>query len=176
MGVRYKKVTAMSKELNQGDTAPEFSLKDKDGTVHSLASLDEDFLVIFFYPKDNTPGCTIEARAFTKDLEKFSKVGAKLIGISGGDEKSKAKFCSAHKLKVLLLSDPDFSVSKAYGAFGEKSFMGKRYKGIFRKTFVLGKEGKILHIFDTVKPLGHSKEVFEYIKGLSSAKRASNEG
>ena len=152
--------------LPEGRKAPAFSLKDKDGAVHRLSELDDDYVVLFFYPKDNTPGCTIEASAFSKDIQKFTKVGATVIGISGGDEKSKTKFCTKHKLRTTLLSDSDFSVSKKYGVYGTKKFMGKTFQGIRRATFVLDENRKIVKVFDKVKPLGHSKEVLSTIQDL----------
>ena len=150
--------------LKVGDKAPEFRLKDKDGKVHQLET--NKYTVVYFYPKDDTPGCTIEAKEFTKDLKEFEKLGIEVIGISGGDEKSKTKFCNKYHLKITLLSDTDFSVSTKYGVYGEKSFMGKKYLGISRTTFVLDKNNKIIKIFGNVKPEGHSKEILEFIQSL----------
>lgn len=144
-----------------GKKAPQFALKDKDSTLHNLKAIDSEFVVLFFYPKDNTPGCTIEAQNFSKDIAKFNKLGATLIGISGGDEKSKEKFCSKHKLQMTLLSDPDFSVATKYHSFGPKSFMGRKFNGISRNTFILDKSKKIIRVFEKVQPLTHSKEVLE---------------
>ena len=144
--------------------AKQFKLKDKDGKTWSLKDFDEDFLVLYFYPKDNTPGCTIEARDFQKSLGQFKRLSAKVIGISGGDEKTKTKFCDKHRLKFLLLSDTDFSVSKKYGVYGKKKFMGREYMGISRQTFVIDKKRNIIKVFEKVKPLGHAKEVLEFLK------------
>jgi len=150
--------------LNEGDKAPELNLKDKDGKAYKFKDFDADYSLIFFYPKDNTPGCTTEALQFTKDLAKFEKLNAKIIGISGGDEKSKTKFCEKHNLKVLLLSDPDFSVAEKYGVYGEQSFMGKKYLGISRASFLLDKNKKIIKVYPKVKPKEHSAEVLKDIK------------
>jgi len=150
--------------LKEGEQAPDFSLRDKDSNIHSLSEINSDHVVIYFYPKDSTPGCTIEAQEFSKDIEEFDKLNIKIIGISGGDEKSKTKFCEKHDLKILLLSDSDFSVSNNYGVYGEKSFMGRKYMGISRWTFVLNKDHKIIKIYDKVKPELHSQEVLEFIK------------
>ena len=150
--------------LKEGEQAPDFSLRDKDSNIHSLSKINSDHVVIYFYPKDSTPGCTIEAQEFSKDIEEFNKLNTTIIGISGGDEKSKTKFCEKHDLKILLLSDSDFSVSNNYGVYGEKSFMGRKYMGISRWTFVLNKDHKIIKIYDKVKPAEHSQEVLEFIR------------
>ena len=150
--------------LKEGEQAPDFSLRDKDSNIHSLSEINSDYVLIYFYPKDSTPGCTIEAQEFSKDIEEFNKLNTTIIGISGGDEKSKTKFCEKHDLKILLLSDSDFSVSNNYGVYGEKSFMGRKYMGISRWTFVLNKDHKIIKIYDKVKPAEHSQEVLDFIK------------
>lgn len=142
-----------------------FNLKDKDGNSYKLSDFDDDFIVLYFYPKDNTPGCTIEANEFNKALPKFKKLNTKVIGISGGDEKTKQKFCDKHGLKFLLLSDTDFKVSKKYGQFGEKKFMGRTYEGIFRTTFILDKKRNVVEVIEKVKPLGHAKQVLDIIGG-----------
>lgn len=146
------------------DKAPDFGLKDKSGKIYSLKDVKGDYKVIYFYPKDDTPGCTIEAQAFTRDLNKFNKIKTVVVGISGGDETMKKKFCEKYNLKVLLLSDPDFSVCKKYGVYGEKSFMGNKFLGIKRTTFVLDKDNKIMKIYEKVKPEGHSEEVLEFLE------------
>lgn len=147
-----------------GQVAPHFALADKDGIIHSLASLSTPYAVIYFYPKDDTPGCTIEAKEFTRNLEMLRRAGATVYGISGGDDRTKAKFCDKHSLSVTLLSDTDFSVAKAFGAFGEKTFMGNKYLGVFRKTFVVTREGKVVGIFDQVVPENHAEEVLAFIR------------
>ena len=147
-----------------GEQAPDFSLRDKGGEIHSLNEVNSDYVIVYFYPKDNTPGCTIEAKDFSRDIEKFDKLNTTIIGISGGDEKSKTKFCEKQNLKILLLSDSDFSVSNNYRVYGEKSFMGRKYMGISRWTFVLNKNHKIIKIYDKVKPGIHSEEVLDFIK------------
>lgn len=154
----------MAKELKLGDVGPDFSLKDKDAEVHRLKEIDSDYVVLYFYPKDNTPGCTTEATEFNSKLRSFNSVGATVIGISGGDEKSKQKFCDKHGLKILLLSDPDFTVSGRYNSYGEKKFMGRTFDGIHRKTFVLNHDKRIVKIYPKVKAAGHAAEVLEFIK------------
>lgn len=155
-------------KLKVKSKAPNFKLKDKSGKEYSLEDFDTDYKLLFFYPKDNTPGCTIEAKGFTKDLAKFKKLKTTIIGISGGDEKTKANFCNKHKLKVLLLSDTDFKISKKYDSFGKKNFMGKSYMGIFRKSFLLNDENKIIKIYDKVAPELHPGEILSDIKEFNS--------
>ena len=153
--------------LEVGQFAPQFSLKDMDGKAHSLKTSKAEYTVIYFYPKDDTPGCTIEAKEFSQFLRKFTSRNARVVGISGGDERTKAKFCAKHSLKVPLVSDTDFKIAKSYGAYGTKKFMGRTFQGIFRKTFLVDKAGKIVLIFDTVKPQGHAEEVLAAIDELS---------
>ncbi|MCL4125346.1 UNVERIFIED_CONTAM: hypothetical protein GTU68_041339 [Idotea baltica] len=152
--------------IEEGKKAPVFSLKDKDGEIHKLKDIEEDYIVLFFYPRDNTPGCTIESVNFSKDINKYKKLNTKVIGISGGDEKTKTKFCTKHKLKALMLSDTDYKISEKYGVYGEKKFMGKKYLGISRVTFILDDKRKVIKVYDKVKPLVHSKEILEYLKSL----------
>ena len=154
-----------SSEMN---FAKNFSLEDKNGKIHDLLSLKSKYKVIYFYPKDDTPGCTIEAKEFSELVNDFKKLQTEIIGISGGDNESKKKFCVKYNLNLLLLTDPNFSVSKSYGVYGAKSFMGKKYDGIKRTTFILDQENKIIRIFDEVKALGHAKEILNYIKDTST--------
>lgn len=149
-----------------GTVAPNFKLKDKDNKEYHLKDLNNDFIVIYFYPKDNTPGCTIEAQMFNKDLSKFKELNTLVLGISGGDNKSKENFCNKFGLEIPLLSDEDYSVSKKYNVFGKKKIFGKEIKGISRITFILDKHKKIIKIFDKVKPKDHSLEVLEFIKSI----------
>lgn len=157
----------MSEIIAVGKKAPAFNLADKDGLKVRLSAIEEDYVVLFFYPKDNTPGCTIEANEFSAHIKKFAALNAKVIGISGGDEKSKTKFCEKHSLKTLLLSDSDFSVAKKYGVYGPKQFMGKKYHGISRVTFVLDSKRKVIKVYDTVKPAKHASEVLEFLNQVS---------
>ena len=153
-------------ELKEGNQALDFTLMDKNGQKHKLSNIKSKYVIIYFYPKDNTPGCTIEAISFSKSFDDFTSLGATVIGISSGDEKSKTKFCEKYDLKVLLLSDQDFSVSNKYGVYGEKSFMGKKYMGISRDTFVLNQDHKVLKVFRGVKPADHIAEVLGFLKSL----------
>ena len=158
--------------MQTGKKAPDFKLKDKDGVEHKLSALKAKSVCLFFYPKDNTPGCTIEAKEFSSHGSAFKKQDCLVIGISGGDEKSKAKFCEKNDLAVLLLSDPTFETAKAYDTFGEKKFMGRTYNGIFRRTFVLGNDRTVLKIFDEVKPAGHAEEVLKFVSTVGAKKAA----
>jgi len=153
--------------LKEGETAPTFSLKDKDGVVHSLNDVKSNFTVVYFYPKDNTPGCTIEAKRFNDDKSKYDQLDTTVIGISGGDEKTKTKFCTKYDLKLILLSDTDAKVGEGFGVYGEKKFLGKKYMGYGRVTFVLDKNKKIIKVYEKVKPLSHSKEILEFLQGQS---------
>lgn len=153
--------------LKENQKASDFALKDKDGKLHKLSDIKTDYTVIYFYPKDNTPGCTIEANEFTELINDFKKLNAEIIGISGGDEESKRKFCDKHNLKIALLSDPNFEISKKYEVYGEKSFLGKKFLGINRTTFVLDKNKKIIRVYENVKALGHAEEVLNFVKNLS---------
>ena len=150
--------------LQAGKKAINFILKDKDGKEHFLSDMKTKYTVLYFYPKDDTPGCTLEAIEFTSKLPELKKLGASVVGISGGDEKTKKKFCEKHDLGVLLLSDTHFETSKKYGVYGEKHFMGRKYDGIFRTTFILDKDHKIVHVFESVKPEGHAMEVLSFLK------------
>lgn len=159
--------TEKQKKSTYPSKIPAFLLPDKDQQQHSLKTLEEKHAVLFFYPKDNTTGCTLEAAGFNRLAKQFKKQGVALIGISGGDAKSKQKFCDKQGLdELLLLSDSDFALAKDCGVFGEKKFMGRAYQGIFRTTFVVDKKGKVLKVFENVKPEEHPQEVLEFIKGL----------
>jgi len=152
------------KNLKVGRKAPAFALKNKEGNVYRLKDTQSAFTVVYFYPRDNTPGCTLEAQMFTKELRNFNHLDTMIIGISGGDEKSKTKFFEKNKLKILLLTDPDFAVCTKYGVYGEKSFMGRKFMGIHRVTFVLDKNDIVIKVYDKVKPFEHAKEILAFIK------------
>ena len=155
-------------EISVGKRAPQFSLKDFRGHSHPVAKEKGKYIVLYFYPKDDTPGCTVEAIQFSEHISAFKRRQVHVYGISGGDAKSKEKFCQKHDLKIPLLSDSDFAVSKKYDAYGKKSFMGRAYIGILRKTFVLDPHFRVLKIFDSVKPEGHADEVLEAIDALEA--------
>ena len=149
-----------------GKKVADFTLADKDGLMHTLSDIRTKYTVVYFYPKDNTPGCAIEAKRFSDALPQFKKLGATVIGISGGDAKTKEKFCDKHDLKLILLSDPDFKVASALECFGDKRFMGKSYKGIFRNSYLLDENKKVLISYEKVKPLSHVDQLINDIKNL----------
>ena len=145
----------------EGQALPKFQLSDSDGNIVKSNELKGKKLVIYFYPKDFTPGCTIEADEFSKDYNKFQKVGIEIIGISKDDVESHKKFCNKMKIPYILLADTEIKVSKLFGVWGKKKFMGKEYMGIIRSTFLVNDNGKIFKVFEKVKAKGHSKEVLE---------------
>lgn len=143
--------------------APDFNLDGSDGKKHSLREFLGRYLVVYFYPRDDTPGCTMEAKGFTSEFETIRKLGAEVVGISNDDIGSHVKFCSKYGLKVLLLSDPTSKTIKRYGAYGSRGIFGQ---GTLRKTFIIDRGGKIARIFPKVNPLGHEKEIILAIKEL----------
>lgn len=153
--------------MKEGDKAIDFELKDKDSNIHSLDKIKSDFIVLYFYPKDSTPGCTIEAKEFSDLINEFKKLKAEIIGVSGGDEKSKEKFCEKNHLKIILLSDPEFKVCKKYEVYGEKQFMGRKFLGIKRTSFLIDKNMKIVKRWENVKSKGHAGEVLIYIESIN---------
>ncbi|NDJ27361.1 thioredoxin-dependent thiol peroxidase [Campylobacter sp. MIT 12-8780] len=146
-------------ELKLGDKAPEFSLVNQDGTEISLKDFSGKKVVLYFYPKDNTPGCTTEACEFSELLGNFEDKNAVIIGISPDNPKSHENFVSKFKLKHILLCDEDKSAAKAYGAWGLKKNYGKEYEGIIRSTFVIDEQGKILAIYKNVRAKDHAAKV-----------------
>lgn len=153
-------------KLSVGDNVIQFELKDKDGNLRSLNEFKGKRIVLYFYPKDDTPGCTIEGKEFSSLSEEFKKLNCVIIGISPDSPDSHAKFCAKHDLSIILLSDQDHKVSESYWVWGKKKFMGKEYFGIMRTTFLIGSDGKVKKIWEDVKPEGHSKEVLEAVKSL----------
>lgn len=146
-----------------GDNAPNFSLKDQNGNAVSLDSFLGKKVILFFYPKDDTPGCTVEACNFRDDFEIYEEKNAVLLGISKDGEESHRKFISKFNLPFSLLCDEDHAVAEEYGAWGEKSMYGRKYMGIIRSTVVVDTEGKVEQLFEKVKPKDHSKELLELL-------------
>jgi len=149
--------------LKIGDKAPDFELRDTNGNLVRLSKLKGKEIVLYFYPKDLTPGCTVEACNFRDDYNDYNKKGVLVFGVSLDNEERHKKFTEKYDLPFPLLSDAEIKVSKAYGVYGEKSFLGKKYFGINRTTFVIDKKGFIKHVFEKVNPKNHSKEVLEII-------------
>lgn len=154
-------------KLKTGSKAPEFTLKDQDEKKVSLKDFAGKWVVLYFYPKDDTPGCTLEAKDFSQQFPGFESLGAQIIGISADDCGSHKKFQEKHGLKITLLSDEKKTVLKKYGAWGKKQSMGREYTGILRTTFLIDTKGKVVHIWENVKPEGHAAEVAEKIGEFS---------
>lgn len=154
--------------MHVGSTAPNFSLEGDDSQVHSLKDYLNERLVIFFYPKDQTPGCTAEACEFSDKLHQFHKLGANVIGISKDSLASHARFKSQYSLRMPLLCDPDLAVHKQYGAYGEKTMYGKTVMGVIRSTFLIDEQGKILRAWYKVRVKNHVQTVLEALAGRSN--------
>jgi thioredoxin-dependent peroxiredoxin len=151
-----------STSLKEGDTAPDFTFEDNNGKSVKLSDYrGRKDMIVYFYPKDFTPGCSTEATEFTEDYEEFRRNDVEILGISSDDMDSHMRFREKFHIPYMLMSDPENLVSKRYGVYGTKKFMGKEYLGITRSTFLIDKKGKITKIFYKVKPFGHSKEVRE---------------
>ena len=145
--------------LEAGTKAPAFELKDSQGQLHKLSDYAGKTIVIYFYPKDDTPGCTKEACSFRDSYQEFKQAGVDIIGISPDTEKSHSKFADKYELPFTLLADPDHQVCEAFGVWGLKKYMGREYDGVFRTTFIIGPDGEIKRVFKNVKPADHSQEV-----------------
>jgi thioredoxin-dependent peroxiredoxin len=145
--------------LKEGDSAPDFTARDAQGNEVKLADLRGQEVVLYFYPKDDTPGCTKEACSFRDAHTVYEREGIKVFGVSLDDEASHQQFAAKFNLPFTLLADTDHAISDAYGVYGEKSFAGKSYMGVSRKTFLIDKEGKIKKVFDKVDVENHADEV-----------------
>ncbi len=150
--------------LDVGKKAPDFSLLNQDEKKISLKDFIGQKVVLYFYPKDDTSGCTKEACSFSDDLPKFSKIDAVILGVSPDSVKSHKKFSEKYKLKFDLLADEEKKVVEKYGVWKEKSMYGRKYMGVERTTFIIDENGKIKKIFNKVKVDGHNKEVLEALK------------
>lgn len=146
--------------LKEGDQAPAFQAKNQEGKPISLNDFKGKKVVLYFYPKDNTPGCTAEACNLRDNYDDFLKKGFEVIGVSADSEKSHKNFISKHNLPFNLISDPEKEVIQKFGAWGEKKMYGKTYKGIIRKTFIIDEEGKIAKVFEKVKTKDHTNQIF----------------
>ena len=149
--------------------APDFELADQDGKMHSLKEYQGNWLVVYFYPKDDTPGCTTEACNFRDERDAIAEYGnATVIGISKDSVASHKKFTEKHKLNFTLLSDEDHRVIEAFGAWGPKKFMGKEYVGISRNTYLVDPKGNIVKEYLGVNPKKHAVEIIEDLKALQA--------
>ena len=152
--------------VDVGRKAPAFSLKDQSGEARRLSDYAGRPVVLYFYPKDDTPGCTKEACAFTDNLPKFKSSKAAVLGVSILDEKSKAKFAGKYKIGFPLLADAEHEVSEKYGTWQKKSRYGRSYMGIVRTTFLIDGDGKVAKRWDNVKVDGHAEEVLAAVEAL----------
>ncbi len=153
-------------QLHIGDAAPLFSLPDQNGTVHALKDLRGSWILLYFYPKDDTPGCTTEACGIRDAWSDFSKYKAKVFGISTDPVKSHAKFAEKFHLPFPLLADSEKTMVQDYGVWGKKKFMGREYLGTMRTSFLIDPKGKIAKIYESVKPALHAEEVLKDLKSL----------
>ena len=151
--------------LNIGDKAPAFKGMTEEGSL-SLNDLKGTNIVLYFYPRDDTPGCTIEACAFRDMLPRFKKMNTRIFGVSKDDLKSHAKFTKKYELPFTLISDSDGSICDSFGVWGEKSMYGKKYMGIERATYLIDKDGIIRNIWRKVKVSGHAEDILSSIKNL----------
>ena len=153
--------------LDAGDKIPKFKLPDESGQAKAFKDLTgKKGLVLYFYPKDNTSGCTVEAKEFTDQLTAFRRRGYNVVGVSKDSVASHCKFIDKHGLKVQLISDPETVLIQGMGAWGEKKMAGREYMGIIRRTFVINDKGKVLKAYPKVKAAGHAEQVLEDLKGL----------
>lgn len=150
--------------ISANQPAPDFALQDENGQVRRLSDYRGQPLVLYFYPKDDTPGCTVEACNFRDDYHVYEEAGVPILGVSPDSPKSHTKFKQKFNLPFTLLADEDHAVANAYGVWGLKKFMGKEYEGILRTTFLIGPDGQIVKVFENVKPDGHSAEVLAVLK------------
>ena len=153
--------------MNTGKTAPDFALPDQNGTVHKLSDYRGRYVLIYFYPKDDTPGCTTEACTLRDSFAQFGKLNAHVFGISTDSVKSHDAFAKKFNLPFPLLADEDKKVVTAYDVWGTKKFMGREYRGISRTSFLIDPQGKIVKIYEKVKPETHAEDVLREIQSLA---------
>ncbi|MGV3507963.1 MAG: thioredoxin-dependent thiol peroxidase [Sphingobacteriaceae bacterium] len=152
-------------ELKEGDKAPQFTAKDQNGNTVSLSDFAGKDVILYFYPKDDTPGCTAEACNFRDNYQSLQQQGFTVIGVSTDDEASHQKFINKYQLPFTLISDTDKSIVEAYGVWVEKNMYGKKYMGTARKTFIINKDGVISKIIDKVDTKDSSQQVLDVLKG-----------
>jgi peroxiredoxin Q/BCP len=171
--VRYNHVREVARErlgeaaMDINDKAPEFTLPDQNGDQVSLKDFRGKYVVLYFYPRADTPGCTIEACEFRDSFKRTEKIGAVVLGVSPDEPKALKKFEDKFGLPFTLLGDADKKVCNAYGVIQEKNMYGKKVMGVVRTTFIIGPDGKIKHIFNKVKPEGHAEEVLAFLKNAA---------
>jgi peroxiredoxin Q/BCP len=146
-------------KINIGDLIPDFKSVTQDGVDFSIDDLKGSPTVLYFYPKDNTSGCTLEAKSLRDGKEELLRRGYKIVGVSPDSVKSHQNFCSKHELNFTLIADTDHAICEAFGVWAEKSMYGRKYWGVKRTTFLLDEEGRITHIFDKVKTADHYRQI-----------------
>ena len=155
-------------KLAVGDKAPDFSLKDQNGEKVKLSDFKGEYVVLYFYPRADTPGCTTQACGIRDRSDEYARAGARVIGISPDEVEDIAKFAAKYDLDFTLLADPDHAVAEKYGAWGEKSMYGKKYMGVLRSTFIVDPDGKIAKVFPKVQPKKHDHIVLEALAASPS--------
>lgn len=151
--------------IKNGTQAPEFSLEDENEQIHNLKDYRGQIVLLYFYPKDDTPGCTTEACNFRDDYSAYQEAGVVILGVSPDTPKKHTKFKAKYELPFTLLADTDHQVCDLYGVWGPKKFMGREYEGVHRTTFLIGSDGTIQKVFEKVKPDNHSVEILAVLQG-----------
>ncbi|WP_185747713.1 thioredoxin-dependent thiol peroxidase [Thermus amyloliquefaciens] len=152
--------------MEAGSLAPDFELPDQEGRLHRLSHYRGKWVVLYFFPKDDTPGCTKEACGFRDRMGDLQALGAVVLGVSADDVESHRRFAEKYGLNFPLLADPERRAIQAYGAWGKKNLYGKEYEGVLRQTFLIDPEGRIAKVWKKVSPEGHAEEVAEALRGL----------
>jgi thioredoxin-dependent peroxiredoxin len=150
--------------LKEGVAAPDFSLLDETGSSRKLSDYRGKTVVLYFYPKDDTPGCTKEACAFRDDYSDYERAGVVILGVSPDSPKSHTKFKEKYQLPFTLLADEAHEVANLYGVWGPKQYMGRSYEGVLRTTFLIGEDGSVQKVFENVRPAEHSQEILSAMK------------
>jgi peroxiredoxin Q/BCP len=153
--------------LSKGSLAPDFSLRDEIENLHRLSDYQGAPVVLYFYPKDDTPGCTKEACSFRDDYSSYVEAGVTILGVSPDSSQKHLKFKTKYELPFTLLADQDHEVCELYGVWGRKKFMGREYDGVLRTTFIISAMGEIVSVFEKVKPAEHSTEILKTLQSFS---------
>ncbi len=164
-----KNTSSQTSYVEVGLPAPAFELKDQDSRTHRLKDYRGRWLVLYFYPKDNTSGCTVEACKFRDAIATIKKLGAEVLGVSPDDQKSHHKFATKFSLPFSLLADTEKLTSNAYGVWQEKSMYGRKYMGVARTTYLIDPQGKIAHCWEKVKTAQHDQEVLDKLRELQKS-------
>lgn len=160
-------------KLELGDPAPDIVLPDQEGNTSSLAKLRGQWVLVYFYPRDDTPGCTVEACGLRDSASQYARAGIQVFGISADSAKSHKKFADKFQLPFALLADEEKRVIRAYGSWGKKKFMGREFDGILRQSFLIDPQGKVAKIYPQVRPEGHAEEVLADVEALKKGMPAA---